>query len=72
MRILGTLWGIIALLIMLIAFIPLLGWLNWLSIPFAVIGLIFNAIVDSRNGKTLCIVAIIVGVLRLMMGGGIL
>ncbi len=72
MRILGTLWGIISLIIMLVAFIPLLGWLNWISIPIATLGLIFSSIVNSRNGKTMCIVAIIFGILRLMFGGGIL
>ena len=72
MRILGTLWGIISLIIMLVAFLPLLGWLNWVSIPIAVLGLIFSSIVNSRNGKTMCIVAIIAGLLRLMLGGGIL
>ena len=72
MRILGTLWGIISLIIMLVAFIPLLGWLNWISIPIATLGLIFSSIVNSRNGKTMCIVAILFGILRLMFGGGIL
>jgi len=72
MRILGTLWGIISLIIMLVAFIPLLGWLNWISIPIATLGLIFSSIVNSRNGKTMCIVAIVFGILRLMFGGGIL
>ena len=72
MRILGTLWGMISLIIMLVAFIPLLGWLNWISIPIATLGLIFSSIVNSRNGKTMCIVAILFGILRLMFGGGIL
>ena len=72
MKILGSLWGIISLIIMLVAFIPLLGWLNWISIPIATLGLIFSSIVNSRNGKTMCIVAIIFGILRLMFGGGIL
>ena len=72
MRILGTLWGIISLIIMLVAFIPLLGLLNWVSIPIATLGLIFSSIVNSRNGKTMCITAMIFGILRLMFGGGIL
>ena len=30
--------GIVALICALVAFIPLLGWANWLIIPLAIIG----------------------------------
>ena len=36
----GTLLGIIALLVTLVAFIPLLGILNWVAIPLSIIFLI--------------------------------
>lgn len=36
----GTFLGIVALLITLVAFIPLLGFLNWVAIPISVIFLI--------------------------------
>ncbi|WP_273390685.1 hypothetical protein [Barnesiella viscericola] len=67
----GTLLGIIALLVTLVAFIPLLGVLNWIAIPLSIIFLIICVIIKSDNGKTLCIVSIIVGILRLLLGGGI-
>ena len=67
----GTLLGIIALLITLVAFIPLLGILNWVAIPLSIIFLIICVLIKSDNGKTLCIVSIIVGILRLLLGGGI-
>lgn len=44
MGLLSLLWGIFALLWMLLAFIPLLGWGNWFMIPFAVVGAIIAAI----------------------------
>ncbi len=72
MKTIGLLWGIIAVLGMLLAFIPLLGWLNWIVIPFAVIGLINSSIGNSNSGKTMCVVAIIFGILRLILGGGLL
>jgi hypothetical protein len=72
MKVVGSLLGILSLLGMLIAFIPLLGWLNWIVIPFAIIGLIICSIANSSGGKTMCIVAIIFGILRLMFGGGLL
>ncbi len=71
MKIIGSLFGIVCLLGMLIAFIPLLGWLNWLVIPLAVVGLIVSSLVKSSSGKTMCIVVIIFGILRLMFGGGL-
>ena len=43
--------GIIAIVGMLIGFIPCLGWFNWLNIPIAVVGLILGLIAynDNRN-----------------------
>ncbi len=67
----GTLLGIIALLVTLVAFIPLLGILNWVAIPLSIIFLIICVLIKSDNGKNLCIVSIIVGILRLLLGGGI-
>ena len=72
MKLIGFLFGLIALLAMLIAFIPMLGWLNWIVIPFAIIGLIISGLTNSRTGKTFCIVVIFFGILRLILGGGIL
>ncbi len=70
-KLLGFIFGLVSLIIMLVAFIPLVGWLNWLNIPIATIGLIFSSIGGSSSGKTMNGMAIIVGVLRLMWGGGI-
>ncbi len=63
--------GAIALLLALVAFIPLLGWANWLIVPFAVVGLALGAMSDKTSGRNLNIVVIVVGVGRLMLGGGI-
>ena len=38
MGLISIVWGIFALVWMLLAFIPLLGWANWLMIPFAACG----------------------------------
>jgi hypothetical protein len=69
---LSVIFGIFSVLGMLLGFIPFLGWFNWLNIPFAIIGLIFALISNSRNGKILNIIAIVIGIVRLIMGGGIL
>lgn len=64
--------GLIALVLVVIAFIPLLGWANWFIIPIAIIGLALGAMSDRTSGRNLNIVVIVAGVLRLMLGGGIL
>ncbi|AHF16877.1 hypothetical protein [Niabella soli] len=72
MKLFGVLFALIASVLAVIAFIPLLGWLYWLVIPFGILALIFSAIGNSSAGKTLSIIVIVVGIFRLMIGGGIL
>ena len=82
MGLISVIWGIVALLWMLLAFIPLLGWGNWFMIPFAVVGAIIGAIGyaltspqnrgRAKAGIVLNIAAAAIGAVRLSMGGGIL
>ena len=44
MQVFSLLWGIVAIIGMLIGFVPLLGALNWLNIPCAGVGIIFSAV----------------------------
>lgn len=64
--------GIIALVCVAVAFIPFLGLLNWLIIPLAVIGAGVGQVSNSRSGRNLNLFVIVVGVIRLMLGGGII
>ena len=64
--------GFVALVCALIAFIPLLGWLNWLIIPLAIIGAGIGMISRGRAGQNLNLFVIVIGILRLILGGGIL
>ena len=68
----SLLLGLIALVLVVIAFIPLLGWANWIIIPIDVVGLALGAMSDRTSGRNLNIVVIVAGVLRLMLGGGII
>lgn len=63
--------GIVALLGAVVAFLPLLGWANWLLIPLAVVGLALGALSDKTTGRNFNIVVLVVCTLRLMLGGGI-
>ena len=64
--------GVVALICALIAFIPLLGWANWLIIPLAIIGAAVGMISRGTAGRNLNLFVIVVGIFRLMIGGGIL
>ena len=64
--------GFVALVCAVVAFLPLLGWLNWLIIPLAVIGAAIGLISRGTAGRNLNLFVILVGVVRLMLGGGIL
>jgi hypothetical protein len=64
--------GVVALLCAVVAFIPLLGALNWLIVPLALIGAGVGAASRSNGGRNLNLFVVVVGILRLMLGGGLL
>lgn len=64
--------GVITLAMTLVAFIPPLGFLNWLILPFAILGLGLSVFSSQQTGRNLNLLVVTVGVLRLMLGGGIL
>ncbi len=72
LNILSILIGCVALLFAIPAFIPLLGWANWLILPVAVVGLALGAMSDRNAGRNLNIVVLVVGIARLWLGGGII
>jgi hypothetical protein len=71
-NLISILIGLVALILVVVAFIPLLGWANWLIVPLALVGAGIGAISDKTSGRNLNIVVAIAGVLRLMLGGGII
>ena len=72
LNIVSLLIGLVALACAAIAFIPLLGWANWIIIPLAVVGAGIGAISSSNTGRNLNLFVIVVGIIRLMLGGGII
>ena len=62
--------GFVALILAVVAFLPLLGWANWLIIPLAVIGAGVGMISAGKAGRNLNLFVIVVGIIRLMIGGG--
>jgi hypothetical protein len=79
MQVLSLAWGILALLGFMVGFIPCLGWVNMLNIPFAIIGLVLSIIgfatgapgrrTPSAVGIILCLIAIVIGAKRWVIGG---
>ena len=64
--------GLVALVCGAVAFLPLLGWAYWLIIPLAAIGAGIGAMSQGTSGRNLNLFVILLGVVRLMLGGGIL
>jgi hypothetical protein len=64
--------GLVALVLTVIAFIPLLGWANWFIIPLAIIGAVIGMISRGSAGRNLNLFVILIGIIRLMLGGGFL
>jgi hypothetical protein len=63
--------GFVALLCALVAFIPLLGALNWLIIPLAIVGAVVGMFSSGTAGRNLNLFVIVIGIVRLILGGGI-
>lgn len=64
--------GAVAALLVVPAFIPLLGWMNWLIVPVAIVGLLFGLASGRTSGRNLNLIVIVIGIIRLVLGGGIL
>ncbi|MGB2808565.1 MAG: hypothetical protein WBC22_12550 [Sedimentisphaerales bacterium] len=82
MQTLSLICGIFAIIGMIVGFFPCLGALNWVNIPLAGIGLIISVIAlatakegnkgGSIAGVVCCGIAIFFGIMRLILGGGVL
>ena len=72
LNIVSLIIGACALLFAVLAFLPLLGWANWLIIPLAVIGAGVGIASRSTSGRNLNLFVILIAVIRLSIGGGIL
>jgi hypothetical protein len=72
MNVFSTIIGLMALIIALVGFIPLLGWLNWFVIPGTVVGLVLGLMSRKTSGRNINIVVLVLAIIRLALGGGIL
>lgn len=63
--------GIVALVLAIPAFLPILALAYYLIIPLAIIGALVGMASTSNVGRNLNLFVIAVGVLRLMLTGGL-
>lgn len=82
MKTASLVFGIFSVLLMFVGFFPCLGALNWINIPIAGVGFIISIVALTQNktgessgkavaGIIMCLAAMIFGLIRLFMGGGI-
>lgn len=64
--------GAVAVIPLLLALMPLLGWMNWFILPLPVVGLIVGMLSRGRAGRNLNLVVLIVAVVRLTIGHGLI
>lgn len=72
LSVLASIIGIIALILMIPTIIPFLGWANWLIVPIALLGAVIGSFSSTNFGRNFCLVVAALGVLRLVIGGGII
>jgi hypothetical protein len=72
LNLISILIGIVALVIVVPAQIPLLGALNWIALPLIAIGVGLGQLSSSRGGRNFCLIVGLIAVVRLSLGGGII
>lgn len=71
LNILSIIFGLVALLLAIPSFIPLLGWGNWIVLPIALLGAGLGALSSKNGGRNFCLIVLLIAVVRLSLGGGI-
>ena len=69
---LAYLFGLVSLVIVIPAQLPLLGAANWIALPVIVIGVILGALSSKDGGRNFCLIVLLIAAVRLTLGGGIL
>lgn len=70
LNILSFLVGIVALVLAIPAFVPLLGWMNWGVIVIAIIGFGLGVLSSRNSGRNFNLIVIAICAFRLFLGGG--
>jgi hypothetical protein len=69
---LAYLVGLVSLIIVIPAQIPLLGAINWIALPIIVVGIVLGALSSKDGGRNFCLVILLIAAVRLTLGGGLI
>lgn len=72
LNILAYLVGLVSLVLVIPAQIPLLGAINWIALPVIVVGIVLGALSSKTGGRNFCLIVGMIAVVRLSLGGGII
>ena len=72
LNLLSILFGLVSLVVVIPATIPLLGWANWFALPLIVIGVVLGQFSSSNGGRNFCLIVLLIGAIRLSLGGGLI
>lgn len=72
LNLLSILIGLLALVFVIPGVLPILGALNWLALPIAVLGAGIGVLSSHNSGRNFNLFLIVVAIIRLSIGGGIL
>lgn len=72
LNLVSIVFGLFALLFVIPGILPILGALNWLALPVAVLGAGIGVLSSHNTGRNLNLFILVVAVIRLSLGGGIL
>lgn len=71
MNLISILIGLVALVVALVGLIPLVGIVNWVAIPIALVGLLVGTFAVAKSGRNFNLIVLGIAVVRLFLGGGI-
>ena len=72
LNLISGLIGLITLILMIPAIIPIVSLLNWILVPIALVGAFVGSLSSKNMGRNFCLMVAAFGALRLFIGGGIL
>lgn len=72
LNVLAYIIGLISLVIVIPAQLPLLGAVNWIALPVIVVGIVLGALSSKNGGRNFCLIIGLIAVVRLSLGGGLI
>lgn len=72
LNILAYVIGLISLVLVIPAQLPLLGAVNWIALPVIAVGVVLGALSSKDGGRNFCLIIGLIAVVRLALGGGLI